>query len=45
MPYAHVPLPSLAAKQPYDISLRLLLPTSESNFALGALFWLLGRLG
>jgi len=35
MPYAHVSLPSLPTKQPFDISLYLLVPTSESNYALG----------
>ncbi|KAF9244566.1 hypothetical protein BU15DRAFT_41957 [Melanogaster broomeanus] len=34
-PYADVSLPPLSATQPYDISLHLVLPVSESNFALG----------
>ncbi|KAF9462083.1 hypothetical protein BDZ94DRAFT_1131692, partial [Collybia nuda] len=34
-PYALVPLPKLASQQPYDISLHLVLPATESNYALG----------
>ncbi|KAI0756594.1 hypothetical protein C8Q80DRAFT_1129486 [Daedaleopsis nitida] len=34
-PYAEVLLPNLVARQPYDISLHLVVPASEGNFALG----------
>ncbi|KAG2369475.1 putative adipose-regulatory protein-domain-containing protein [Suillus spraguei] len=34
-PYAEISLPSLAASQPYDISMHLIIPASEANFALG----------
>ncbi|OJA16244.1 hypothetical protein AZE42_00072 [Rhizopogon vesiculosus] len=34
-PYAEIPLPSLAPSQPYDISVHLIIPASEANFALG----------
>ncbi|KAJ8594846.1 hypothetical protein M405DRAFT_711184, partial [Rhizopogon salebrosus TDB-379] len=34
-PYAEIPLPSLAPSQPYDISVHLVIPASEANFALG----------
>jgi hypothetical protein len=34
-PYAELPLPSLIAQQPYEISLHITIPASESNFALG----------
>jgi len=34
-PYAEIPLPSLVAQQPYEISLRLAIPATESNYALG----------
>ncbi|KAI0932035.1 hypothetical protein AcW1_000724 [Taiwanofungus camphoratus] len=34
-PYAEVLLSSLAAKQPYDISIELVVPASETNLALG----------
>ncbi|KDQ07883.1 hypothetical protein BOTBODRAFT_59713 [Botryobasidium botryosum FD-172 SS1] len=35
MPYADFLLPSMPLRQPYDISLHLVLPTTESNYALG----------
>ncbi|EGO05179.1 hypothetical protein SERLA73DRAFT_174147 [Serpula lacrymans var. lacrymans S7.3] len=34
-PYAEILLPYLSAQQPYDISLHLEVPATESNFALG----------
>lgn len=34
-PYAELSLPPLSTTQPYDVSLRLVLPASEANFALG----------
>jgi hypothetical protein len=34
-PYAEVALPKLVAQQPYDISLHLVIPATEPNFALG----------
>lgn len=34
-PYAEISLPSLAPSQPYDISMHLVIPASEANFALG----------
>ena len=34
-PYAELPLPLLSTAQPYDVSLQLVLPASEANFALG----------
>ncbi|KAF9229132.1 hypothetical protein BS17DRAFT_689440 [Gyrodon lividus] len=34
-PYAELSLPPLSAIQPYDISLHLVVPASEANFALG----------
>ncbi|KIJ68602.1 hypothetical protein HYDPIDRAFT_106814 [Hydnomerulius pinastri MD-312] len=34
-PYAEIALPPLSADQPYDISLHLIVPASEPNFALG----------
>ncbi|KAG8219695.1 hypothetical protein J3R82DRAFT_650 [Butyriboletus roseoflavus] len=34
-PYAELSLPPLSTVQPYDISLQLVLPASEANFALG----------
>lgn len=34
-PYAELSLPLLSTAQPYDISLQLVLPASEANFALG----------
>jgi hypothetical protein len=34
-PYAEVNLPKLVTGQPYDISLHLVIPACESNFALG----------
>lgn len=34
-PYAEVMLPNIVAQQPYDISLHLVVPASEANFALG----------
>lgn len=34
-PYAELSLPALSTAQPYDISLRLVLPASDANFALG----------
>ncbi|KAL4070817.1 putative adipose-regulatory protein-domain-containing protein [Scleroderma citrinum] len=34
-PYAEVSLPQLSASQPYDISLHLVIPASDSNFELG----------
>lgn len=34
-PFAIEQLPSIMANQPYDISLHLVLPATESNFALG----------
>ena len=34
-PYAEVALPPLASQQPYDISLHLIVPANEANFALG----------
>ncbi|KIK78990.1 hypothetical protein PAXRUDRAFT_834327 [Paxillus rubicundulus Ve08.2h10] len=34
-PYAELSLPPLSATQPYDISLHLVVPASEANFALG----------
>ena len=35
VPYAEVALPSVIAQQPYDISLHLVVPANEANFALG----------
>ncbi|KIP11421.1 hypothetical protein PHLGIDRAFT_474304 [Phlebiopsis gigantea 11061_1 CR5-6] len=34
-PYAYMPLPTLGAQQPYDISLLLTVPVSQTNLALG----------
>lgn len=34
-PYAELSLPPLSTAQPYDVSLQLVLPTSEANLALG----------
>jgi Putative adipose-regulatory protein (Seipin) len=34
-PYAIVPLPTLVSQQHYDISLRMTIPATESNYALG----------
>ncbi|KAG9314244.1 putative adipose-regulatory protein-domain-containing protein [Chiua virens] len=34
-PYAELSLPPLSTTQPYDVSLQLVLPASDSNFALG----------
>ena len=34
-PFAELSLPPLSTAQPYDISLQLLLPATEANFALG----------
>jgi hypothetical protein len=34
-PYAEISLPILAPSQPYDISMHLVIPASEANFALG----------
>lgn len=34
-PYAELSLPPLSTAQPFDISLQLVLPVSEANFALG----------
>ncbi|KAH0838192.1 putative adipose-regulatory protein-domain-containing protein [Lanmaoa asiatica] len=34
-PYAELSLPLLSTVQPYDVSLQLVLPASEANFALG----------
>jgi len=34
-PYAEFALPTLVAQQRYDISLHLVIPATESNFALG----------
>jgi Putative adipose-regulatory protein (Seipin) len=34
-PYAEIQLPSLVTQQPYAISLRLAVPATESNYALG----------
>ena len=34
-PYAEVKLPTIAAQQPYDVSLHLVVPATEANFALG----------
>ncbi|KAF8560232.1 hypothetical protein OG21DRAFT_1473689 [Imleria badia] len=34
-PYAELSLPPLSTTQPYDVSLQLVLPASEANFALG----------
>lgn len=34
-PYAEISLPSLSPSQPYDISIHLVIPASEANFALG----------
>ncbi|KAI8981256.1 hypothetical protein BD414DRAFT_464337 [Trametes punicea] len=35
VPFAEVPLPSVVAQQPYDISLHLVVPANDANFALG----------
>ncbi|KAI9060212.1 hypothetical protein FKP32DRAFT_1578556 [Trametes sanguinea] len=35
VPFAEVALPSVVAQQPYDISLHLVVPANEANFALG----------
>lgn len=35
LPYAEVPLSNIAAQQPYDISLHLVVPANEANLALG----------
>lgn len=35
IPFAIEQLPLVMAEQPYDVSLHLLLPATESNFALG----------
>ncbi|KAI0361174.1 hypothetical protein OH77DRAFT_1391809 [Trametes cingulata] len=35
VPYAEVALPSVVAQQAYDISLHLVVPANEANFALG----------
>lgn len=35
MPYAEAPLPALSPRHPYDISLNLVVPTTEANIALG----------
>ncbi|KAI0830725.1 hypothetical protein BC628DRAFT_1416243 [Trametes gibbosa] len=35
VPYAEAILPNVVAQQPYDISLHLLVPANEANFALG----------
>jgi Putative adipose-regulatory protein (Seipin) len=35
MPYAEASLPQLVVRQPYDVSLQLLVPASESNLSLG----------
>ncbi|KAI0778594.1 hypothetical protein BD413DRAFT_510336 [Trametes elegans] len=35
IPYAEVALPQVVAQQPYDISLHLIVPANEANFALG----------
>lgn len=35
VPYAEVMLPTVVAQQPYDISLHLIVPANEANFALG----------
>ncbi|KAI0660485.1 hypothetical protein C8Q70DRAFT_54452 [Cubamyces menziesii] len=35
VPYAEVALPSIVAQQSYDISLHLVVPANEANFALG----------
>lgn len=34
-PYAEMQLPNLIAAQPYDVSMHLVVPTNEANFALG----------
>ncbi|KAI0076234.1 hypothetical protein K474DRAFT_1645251 [Panus rudis PR-1116 ss-1] len=34
-PYAKIALPPIAVQQPYDISLHLVVPATESNYALG----------
>ncbi|KAL6302157.1 hypothetical protein BKA93DRAFT_737358 [Sparassis latifolia] len=34
-PFAEVALPNIVAQQPYDITIHLVVPTTESNFALG----------
>ncbi|KAE9408246.1 hypothetical protein BT96DRAFT_873938 [Gymnopus androsaceus JB14] len=34
-PYAHAVLSDLSARQPYDVVLQLVVPSTESNFALG----------
>ncbi|OJT15810.1 hypothetical protein TRAPUB_3916 [Trametes pubescens] len=35
VPYAEVVLPTVVAQQPYDISLHLIVPANDANFALG----------
>ncbi|KAH9858214.1 hypothetical protein C2E23DRAFT_718742 [Lenzites betulinus] len=35
VPYAETIIPNVVAQQPYDISLHLLVPANEANFALG----------
>ena len=35
MPYAEAPLPALVPRHPYDLSLDLVVPTTEANIALG----------
>ncbi|CDO73203.1 hypothetical protein BN946_scf185007.g258 [Trametes cinnabarina] len=35
VPFSEVALPSVVAQQPYDISLHLVVPANEANFALG----------
>jgi hypothetical protein len=35
MPYAEAPLLALAPRHPYDLSLDLVVPTTEANIALG----------
>lgn len=35
LPYAELSLPPLSITQPYDVSLQLVVPASEANFALG----------
>ncbi len=35
VPYAEVMLPTVVAQQPYDISLHLIVPANDANFALG----------
>ena len=35
MPYAEAPLPALVPRHPYDLSLDLVVPTTDANIALG----------